>query len=89
MFPENLVQACFQQVKTVKVPIVADIIPPTAAAVTVNSSLANISTTMAMVTEAMNASNITNVTVAEPEVPMKWVTQYSDGMNVLGTVFMQ
>ena len=73
IFPENLVQACFQNVYTTYTPkkeLIAKI----------SKGLEdNITTTVAMVTtEALNATNIT----AEPE--MIRVYKYKNGMNVLG-----
>ena len=72
LFPENLVQACFQQVQTIFVNKTVDITPP--------QKDAN-GTTMATVTMALvgNASNAT-----EPRMIVVRQLQYKDGMNVLG-----
>ena len=84
LFPENLVQACFQQVQTIYVEAEPgikkkdshpDILNGT------NITTAGMETTMATVTAAFNETNIT-ATVA-PVLKMR-ALQYKDGMNVLG-----
>ena len=81
MFPENLVQACFQQVATIYVPKKDNIIPPTAESALDNSTA--IMTTMAAITtEAINA---TNGTINKPEMVRS--LEFKDGMNVLGAYF--
>ena len=91
MFPENLVQACFQQVQTVygkkKVPIV----PPTPENPVWGNDSALTNFTVTAVTELVlttMSSNLSNVTspVSVPE--MVTITtrglKYTDGVNVLG-----
>ena len=78
MFPENLVQACFQQVSTIYVPKKENIIPPTEAAALDNST-AIMTTVLAITTDVFNASN---ATTEAPE--MVRALQFKDGMNVLG-----
>ena len=72
LFPENLVQACFQQVQTIYVPKKESIIPPDEA------NLTSMVTTVAM-------EVITNNTNITEETPMVRALQFKDGMNVLGT----
>jgi solute carrier family 1 (high affinity glutamate transporter) protein 2 len=79
MFPENLVQACFQQVATIYVPKTNNIIPPTSASALDNST-AIMTTVAAITTEMLNVSNAT----VEPA--MKRALEYKDGMNVLGII---
>ena len=73
LFPENLIQACFQQVKTVYVPKEQTIIPPTESPVVANASGA-VAVTVAALAEVANDS----------AVEMVRSLKYSDGMNVLG-----
>lgn len=82
MFPENLVQACFQGVQTeyefkpIPVPTLAPATNGTLAAVTVSA--------LTTVTDSIvNVSNATGVTAA-PLMKMKRILVYRDGMNVLG-----
>jgi len=78
MFPENLVQACFQGIQTEYEykPIPAPTLPPG-----VNGTL--VATTMATVSDAaLDAGNAT--AVAAPLMKIKRVLKYRDGMNVLG-----
>ena len=79
LFPENLVQACFQQVKTIYVPKESDIVPVNA--VDVNA------TTVAPTTVATTTVDMWNATNVTEEVPMMRALQYQDGMNVLGMIF--
>lgn len=79
MFPENLVQACFQQVATIYVPKKLSIIPPTGSTLLDNSTEV-MTTVAALTTEVFNASN----TTSEPQ--MMRALAYKDGMNVLGVI---
>lgn len=72
--PENLVQACFQQVKTVYVPKKPEIIPPIP---DIENMTTQVMTTVAMV---MNTTNET----AEKPIEMVRELQFQDGTNVLG-----
>ena len=78
MFPENLVQACFQQVATIYVPKKEKIIPPTAST-DLDNTTAIMTTVAAITTEALNATNITDA-----PVEMVRSLEFKDGMNVLG-----
>ena len=69
LFPENLVQACFQQVKTIYVEKKLNIIPPSG----------NESDIIATTVAATVAENATEAVVA-----MKRSLEFQDGMNVLG-----
>jgi len=71
LFPENLVQACFQQVKTIYVEKKLNIIPPSG----------NESDIIATTVAATVAENATEAVVA-----MKRSLEFQDGMNVLGIV---
>ncbi|KAK2176627.1 hypothetical protein NP493_651g01030 [Ridgeia piscesae] len=70
LFPENLLQACFQQVQTTYVPKKETIIPPSH-----GGNLTTISPTMG-----------TNVTEAPPHVEMMRTLEFKNGMNVLGII---
>lgn len=72
LFPENLVQACFQQVQTIYVPKKREILPP-------SHNDTNITTTIEPILEILNATNETDLAH-----PMKRALQFKDGMNVLG-----
>lgn len=74
LFPENLVQACFQQVQTIYVPKKREILPP-------SHNDTNITTTIEPILEILNATNETDLAH-----PMKRALQFKDGMNVLGTI---
>lgn len=78
-FPENLVQACFQNVYTVYVPKAQRIIPPTQAPF-VNDT--EEPTTMAAITTLV--INATEATDAGPEMVRD--LRYKMGMNVLGII---
>ena len=94
MFPENLMQACFQQVQTYYKPK-----PPaklyrlatsTISPLNDSSSLDEYDVTTIAVALAMDAltngseANRSDVTTATPLVPMVRAVRYTDGMNVLG-----
>lgn len=85
MFPENLVQACFQGIQTeyefkpIPIPTPAPAINGTLATVTVS----------ALTTVADILVNASNVTEAAPLMKMKRVLVYRDGMNVLGKKNLQ
>lgn len=73
MFPENLVQACFQQVKTIYKPPKSPRIHP------LNDTLTLTTTTFMATTESIqNATDITEKLIRS--------VQYTDGINVLGII---
>ncbi|KAK2141861.1 hypothetical protein LSH36_1030g00018 [Paralvinella palmiformis] len=79
-FPENLVQACFQNVYTVYVPKPQIIIPPTQPPL-INSSEGETTTLSVLTTLVVNA---TEATKKQPE--MVRALEYKLGMNVLGII---
>lgn len=94
MFPENLIQACFQQIQTTYVAaktVPGSIVPASNATVADNDTdLSDVLTTVAMTTadKFMNLSNgslITEQTTSPlATVVMKRSLKYVDGINVLG-----
>lgn len=98
LFPENIVQACFQQVGTIqKLVAIPPIAKKAAAGVTVspNMTLDNLThvaaTTASFITKAINAANGTssNSSGILPEPIMYEVVrtyEYKNGMNVLGII---
>lgn len=94
MFPENLIQACFQQIQTIYVAsktVRRSIVPASNATEADNDTdLNDVLTTVAMTTadKFMNLSNgslITEQTTSPvATVVMKRSLKYVDGINVLG-----
>ena len=77
LFPENLVQACFQQVQTIFVPKKAsDIVAP-------KHNGTNMTTIGPLTT--MSLAELANATNETVEVELVRQLQFKDGMNVLGT----
>lgn len=73
LFPENLVQACFQQIQTVTKKVVVQPPPPPEEPSNVTESL------LALVNTTLNET-------AEVKVILKKGLEFKDGMNVLGLI---
>nr|XP_014347501.1 PREDICTED: excitatory amino acid transporter 2 isoform X2 [Latimeria chalumnae] len=72
LFPENLVQACFQQIQTVTKKVIIQ--PPTEEPLNITESF------LAVMNESLAEMN------DEPQVLIKKKLEFKDGMNVLGLI---
>ena len=84
MFPENLVQACFQGIQTEYEfkPVVAPTLPPATNGTLAAVAVGALTTVADALTDVSNATGVT----AAPLIKMKRILVYRDGMNVLGKI---